>query len=152
MPNYGYSPYGQQQYGNGYYGNPNPQQYQSYPNYSQPMAVHPLTYTNGLVGAKAFPMPYPNSTVYLIDSDVNDVIYKKDADNQGKCTLKAFKLVETPLEQVNMPVQNVNQGFATKQDIDEIQKTLNEIILTLKGNVSNEQSITNVNAVAPNGQ
>lgn len=157
MPSYGYGPYGQQQYGNGYYNNPAPQQYQPYPNYSQPMAVYPLTYTNGLIGAKAFPLQQPNSTVYLIDSDTNDILYKKDADNQGRCALKAYKLIETPLDQIGMPMQpqqsqSTQMNFATKEDIEILQKSLKEIMMALKGNTGNEQSDTSINSVAPNGQ
>lgn len=151
MSNYGFNPYGQQQYGGGY--NSQYQQYQSYPNYTQPqpMAVYPLTYTNGLIGAKAFPLQQPNSTVYLIDSDTNDIIYKKDADNQGRCTLKAFKTIEIPLEQVGTPMQNNQMNFATKQDIEIIQKSLNDIMATLKGVPNEQQSNANVNANTSNG-
>ena len=123
------------------YYNQNPMYQQSYyPQQPQPI-YHPLTYTNGVVGAKAFFMN-PNSIVYLIDSDTNNVLYEKRADAQGRCTLKAFSLSEIPLEQVGMSFEKVN-NYATKQDIERLEKILNDnlanLMINLKGGVKQDE-------------
>lgn len=127
--------------------------YPSYPTYNtgyntqsyNPPVFYPLTYTNGLIGAKAFYMQQPNSTVYLLDSDTNNTLFVKTADAQGKCSLNAYRLTQIPLEQSNVPVKD-SETYATKADIADLKILLNNslanIMLTLKG-ASNESSSTN---------
>lgn len=122
-----------------YYGqNSQQQNYGGY--YQQQPIYYPLTYTNGVVGAKAFFMN-PNSIVYLIDSDSNNTLFIKKSDHQGRCSLQAFNLSEIPLEQVGLPTQQVN--YATKQDIERLEKILNDslenLMINLKGGADNEQ-------------
>ena len=101
--------------------------------------VYPLTFTNGVIGAKAFFMAQPNSIVYLLDSDTNNVLYEKRADQQGRCSLKAYQLKEIPIEQVG---NEASVEYATKGDIERLEQTMNNslanILITLKGGKNDE--------------
>ena len=123
----------------GQYGNyPQNNNYYNYAQTTQPVA-YPITYTNGVIGAKAFFMN-PNSTVYLIDSDTNNVLYKKVSDNQGRCSLQAFSITEIPLEKVGMTTPQVE--YATKGDIERLEQILNNslsnFLISLKGAKNDE--------------
>lgn len=117
-----YNPY-QNQYSNPY------QQYQQYqqPMYqSQPQVVyHPLTYVNGIEGAKAF-IVNAGQTVYLMDSDSN-TLFVKTADNQGRYDLKSFNLVSSNLDN-NRQTPNVPINYVTKEDLMEFKKELLEAL------------------------
>lgn len=132
------------QYQNPYYSNQYAnynQNYYSQHQVQQPIqqVVYPLTFTNGVIGAKAFFMAQPNSIVYLLDSDTNNVLYEKRADQQGRCSLKAYQLKEIPIEQVG---NEASVEYATKGDIERLEQTmtnsLTNIILTLKGGKNDE--------------
>lgn len=148
------------QYGFNYTGYSPTPTYPNYPAYNNgyntqsynPPVFYPLTYTNGLIGAKAFYMQQPNSTVYLLDSDTNNTLFVKTADAQGKCSLNAYRLTKIPLDQTNTPVEEPKVVYATKADVDDLKKLLNDgltnVLLTLKG-VPNESSTnTNTNDVS----
>ena len=135
--NYSYqNPYGQMPYANPYvnvYGNQqapyqqqvntNAQMYNQQQVQQQPMQQNylPLTFVNGIEGAKAF-IVNANQVIYLKDSD-SDVLFEKKADNQGKYTLTAYKLTQIDIN--NIGKQNVNvqpiqtENFLTKEDIKE---------------------------------
>lgn len=102
--------------------------------YNQQPVVYPLTYTNGVIGAKAFFMSQPNSIVYLLDSDTNNILFEKRADNSGRCSLKAFQLKEIPVDQVGTNTEQVE--YATKGDIERLESILNNslsnLLITLK--------------------
>ena len=106
--NYNYNPYSYMQ---------QPQmQYQQQP--QQQTVYYPLTYTNGVEGAKAFIMN-ANQVVYLKDSDSN-ILFEKRADAQGMCSIKAFELKEVDLNNHNK--QNIaiqNKEYIT---IEEFKK------------------------------
>ena len=129
-------------YQNPYYynGYQQPQQYYNQQQMQQPV-VYPLTYTNGVIGAKAFFMNQPNSLVYLLDSDTNNILYEKRADVQGRCSLKAFQLKEIPIEQVGTNIDEKIE-YATKGDIERLEQLLNkslmDLLTTLKGDKNNE--------------
>ena len=154
-----YNPYGNYPY-NSYSQN----NYSPYPNYSnqpvqqnyQPPVVYPLTYTNGVIGAKAFPMQQPNSTVYLLDSDTSNIIYEKKADQQGRCMLKAYTMSEIALDDItNNIVQDKVSKSITKEDIDKLEKSFNSALDSIKKSIEelkHEQSNANVNAVNANGE
>lgn len=119
------------------------QQYYNQQQIQQPVqqqVVYPLTYTNGIIGAKAFFMAQPNSMVYLLDSDTNNILYEKRADANGRCFLKAYQLKEIPLEQVG--VEQPKTEYATKSDIEHLEQTMNNslsnILITLKGGKNDE--------------
>lgn len=143
-----YYPYGQNQYGyspyNTYGAQTVQQQY-------QPPVVYPLTYTNGVIGAKAFPMQQPNSTVYLLDSDTNNVIYEKKADAQGRCTLKAYSLTEISLDNTTNQ-NNVKETFATKTDIEKISESIVELKQLIEGMKNVQQSNASINPINANGE
>lgn len=83
-------------YGNPYYQMPSyyNNHYQQQPQQTNYM---PLTFVNGIEGAKAFIVP-ANSVVYLKDSD-STILFEKKADQQGKYTLLAYNLV--PIKDIN---------------------------------------------------
>ena len=116
------------------------QQYYNQQQIQQPV-VYPLTYTNGVIGAKAFFMNQPNSLVYLLDSDTNNILYEKRADNSGRTFLKAYQLKEIPLEQVGASLEEKIE-YATKGDIERLEQTMNNslsnILITLKGDKNDE--------------
>lgn len=64
----------------------------NYNQFNQPQQTTylPLTFINGIEGAKAF-IVGANQTVYLKDSDSN-ILYEKRADAQGRYTLTAYEL------------------------------------------------------------
>lgn len=126
MPYNPYNPYSYNPYLNFNYQQPN-----NYNAYQQPQSIqqqnyHPLTFVNGIEGAKSF-IVNPNQVVYLKDSD-SDLFFEKRADAQGKYTLTAFHLV---------PINNENQdkgknidlsNYATKNDLNSMSNKLNEKI------------------------
>lgn len=85
---YNQNPYG---YG-GYYQQP---MYQAQPQVQQvqQQVVIPLTYVNGLEGAKAYFMG-TNQVAYLRDNNDDSILYEKKTDNVGKYQMKAYKLTE----------------------------------------------------------
>ena len=121
-------------YGPYNYGYSNP--YMTQPNYyqqptmqQQPVAQQnfiPLTFTNGLIGAKAYIMMQPNSIVYLQDSE-SDKLFIKKSDAQGRCTLETYRLVREQTDENGniVPSQTI---FATKDDLKALQDTLIETI------------------------
>ena len=122
------------------------QPYNQYPQYQQPtqmyqtyqpqVVYHPLTYINGIEGAKTF-IVNPNQTFYLMDSDSN-TLYVKTADAQGKCDLKAFVLSSAennPHNQQKADLHSLN--YVTKEDLNIFKE---EIINAIKGVGVNEQS------------
>lgn len=123
-------------YNNNYnpYGNP---YYSQQPNYSynqQPQQTNyiPLTFINGIEGAKAF-IVGANQVVYLKDSDSN-VLYEKKADAQGRYTLTAYELKEidlnkTPKEtQTNIEYVSNSDFVAFKNDFVEKMNILSSQI------------------------
>lgn len=89
---YNQNPYG---YG-GYYQQP---MYQAQPQVQQvqQQVVIPLTYVNGLEGAKAYFMG-TNQVAYLRDNNDDSILYEKKTDNVGKYQMKAYKLTELKTE------------------------------------------------------
>lgn len=152
--------YGQQRniYGNGNnYANPyqnqpnpyqmnNPQQVQNNQNmYNQPTMDRPrflpLTFTNGVEGAKAY-IVNPNSIMYILDSD-NPILYEKMADYQGKYTLNAFKLEPIAVENIGKKIDtqqvanNPKVEYATKDDIKALQESFNQGLNKLFNDLEN---------------
>lgn len=156
---YGTTPYFQTPLPNNY-NNYNNNMYQ--PNYNamqqpiqpqQQVAFMPLTFTSGLVGAKAYIVP-PNQTVYLKDSDENsNLLFEKRADQYGKYTLKAYELNEIEIENIGKEkpekpkietlTREDMQDFATKSDLKGIFNDFNDRL----GNLSElvEKALKNKN-------
>ena len=86
--------------------------------YGQNYPYIPLTFVNGIEGAKSY-IVAPNQTVYLRDSDA-DIIYIKTADSQGRYNLKAYNLV--PVEQ-SKPAE-----YATMDALKDLEERLKKLI------------------------
>lgn len=102
-------------YNNNMYG-----QYQQQP---QQTTYLPLTFVNGIEGAKAF-IVGANQTVYLKDSD-SDMLYEKRADGQGRYSIKAYKLQE-----VEFGKSKVETSYVT---IEMFNRTIEELKAQLGG-------------------
>ena len=125
----------------GMYGNP----YQQQPTYQQPVyqtqpvqqpTIIPMTYVNGLEGAKAYWMG-TNQIAYLRDNNDDSILYEKKTDNVGKYYIKAYKLTELETDGNNgFKACNSNNNIKTLESkIDAIYT-----ILASKNEVSsNEQ-------------
>ena len=72
----------------------------------------PLTFVNGIEGAKAYIIPI-NSTIYLRDSD-SDKIFIKSSDSQGRLTLRTYRLIEDNNE---IP----SNSFATRDELRTLE-------------------------------
>lgn len=132
MPNYN-------NYGNYPYGNP----YQTFQNNNynqqpqtmqpqqtqQPIPFMPLTFTSGLVGAKAY-IVAPNQTVFLKDSDTNsNLLFEKSADSYGRYTLKAYELTEINIDEIGKEkVSKPSIEYATKEEFEEFKKQINTML------------------------
>ena len=111
------------------YNNPYYNQYQQYPYTMQPHQPQPqpqqtnylpLTFVNGIEGAKAF-IVGANQVVYLKDSDSN-ILFEKKADYQGKYTLNAFELKNIDINNIGKPVVvEQNLEVATKNDLNALE-------------------------------
>ena len=90
----------------------------------------PLTFVNGIEGAKAF-IVNPNQVIYLKDSDSN-LLFEKKADSQGKYTITAFELKQVDYSRpVQKPVETpVN--YATIDDLTKLQVRLENMINEIK--------------------
>ena len=98
--------YNQNPYGYNYYQNPN--MYQQQPMQQVPQqAIIPMTYVNGLEGAKAYWMA-TNSIAYLRDNNDDSILYEKKTDSLGKFQIKGYKLTELQVENGSFKTQNSN--------------------------------------------
>ncbi len=123
MPNYNnYNyPYGMPYtYGvnNSGYQNNNYGQQMQQPQMQQQTSYLPLSFTNGVIGAKAF-IVAPNQTVYLRDSDEgSNLLFEKSADMYGKYTIKAYRLTEVNINDVGKPIpETPKTEYVTKEDL-----------------------------------
>lgn len=135
MPNYN-NPYTNYPYGNPYsnpyqannnnYNQPQPQQQSQIP-------FMPLTFTSGLVGAKAY-IVAPNNTVFLKDSDVNsNLLFEKSADSYGRYTLKAYELKEINIDDIGKDkVSRPNIEYATKEEFELFKQQINNLLTPKK--------------------
>lgn len=113
----------------GMYMNFNP--YNQYPyggygsiNYQQPQTNYlPLTFVNGIEGAKAF-IVGANQTVYLKDSDSN-ILFEKRADSQGKYSILAYELKQIDLNNVGKPAAQVE--YVTIADFKSLENKLKRL-------------------------
>lgn len=131
--NYNYNQYGQYPYNYNNYA-------QQQPSYQQPQQTQyiPLTYVNGIEGAKAF-IVGANQTVYLRDSD-SDMIFIKTADMQGRYTLKTYNLVpaEGNKNTNNIEFASLEALNALKNDFETKMNKLSLELEKLIGGKKNE--------------
>lgn len=81
----------------------------------QPQTVyHPLTYVSGVEGAKAFVVD-ANKKVFLLDSETNEKLFIKYADNEGRYKMETYRLVKDDgsAKQESKP-QNSSENDLTK--------------------------------------
>ena len=97
--------YNQNPYGN-YYGQPMYQQ-----PVQQTQSIIPMSYVNGLEGAKAYWMG-TNQIAYLRDNNDDSIMYEKKTDAVGKYYMKAYKLTELETDG--------NNGFKTQNSQESI--------------------------------
>ena len=136
------------------YNNPYFNPYQAYPytqqQYQQPQAQQqtnylPLTFINGIEGAKAF-IVAPNQTVYLKDSDSN-ILYEKKADAQGRYTLSAFELKAI---EMNPPSNNpapTKTEYATTSDLNALKSFFIEQVSILSSEIKKAVKTQNTEAL-----
>ena len=134
------NPYNQYPYSN--YQQPTYNQFNQQPQYQQqivqPQTTYlPLTFVNGIEGAKAF-IVGANQVVYLKDSDSN-TLFEKKADAQGKYTLTAYSMKPIEISNIGKEPKDDFQ-YLTYNDFKKyeikIDKTLEELqkqIKDLKG-------------------
>ena len=80
----------------------------------------PLTFVNGIEGAKAF-IVGANQVVYLKDSDSN-ILFEKKADYQGKYSITAFELKQIDINNIGKPIQSEqNYELITKKDLSALE-------------------------------
>ena len=105
------------------YYNQQPIQQQSQQMAQQQTTYLPLTFVNGIEGAKAF-IVGANQIIYLKDSDSN-ILFEKKADSQGKYTLTAYRLDSIDINNIGKDT-NANpistDRFIMKDDIKDFVK------------------------------
>lgn len=84
----------------------------------------PLTFVNGIIGAKSF-IVTPGQTIYLRDSDDgSNLLFEKSADPYGKYSLKAYRMQEINIDDIGKaPKQDEKLSqYATKQELDSLKE------------------------------
>ena len=131
MPyNYNNYPYGsmyQQPYNSQV--QPNYNQPQTQPQQQSQIPFMPLTFTSGLVGAKAY-IVAPNQTVFLKDSDTNsNLLFEKSADQFGRYTLKAYELKEINIDDIGKEkTSRPNIEYSTKDEFEQFKTQILNLI------------------------
>lgn len=112
----------------------NPYQYNNF-NYTKPIQSNfnqgannflPLTFVNGLEGAKNF-IVQPNQVIYLVDNN-DPYIYIKSSNALGQADIRCFEIKE-----VNANGVKSDNDYITRKELEEI----------LKGVKANESNVTN---------
>lgn len=127
-------------YGNSW--NPNQQQPQN--PYNKPQ-MKQYTFVNGIEGAKAYQM-MPNQTMLLMDSD-NYMCYMKTSDMSGKSAVRYFKMeeVDEATAREFLQPQAPKLDFASKSDIDNINRRLDELFKLVSPQKSNNRPVKEPN-------
>lgn len=102
----------------------------NYYNKQNPINYNNIVWVIGVEGARAYQIPF-NSSVLMLDSENEGIMYIKTSDNIGMCNIRLFKFeecTETP--------QNSND-YITRE---EFEQALNK----LREGVQNEQTISAV--------
>lgn len=95
-------------------------QYQQMPMQQPTQIIIPMTYVNGLEGAKAYWMG-TNSIAYLRDNNDDSILYEKKTDAVGKYQIKGYKLTELQTENGVFKTQNEQINIKTLENkIDAI--------------------------------
>lgn len=90
----------------------------------------PMTFVNGIEGAKAHIMTQLNSTIYLKDSD-SDLMFVKSCDNEGKCSIKTYKMKEV-VEATSIKDIKENE-YITKEEFNSFKSDMEKLIESIRG-------------------
>lgn len=102
----------------------NPYQQVYYPQYQQQTQQNnSIIWVQGEAGAKSY-LVAPNTTVQLWDSEAQ-TIYLKSADASGMPSIKILDYTIRDAVQHTVPVAGVE--YATKSDLDELRKIVEEL-------------------------
>ena len=112
----------------------NPYQHQQ--QMQQPQTIyHPLTYVSGVEGAKAFVVD-ANKKVFLLDSETNEKLFIKYADNEGRYKMETYRLVKDDgnIKQ-DTQTQNLSNNDLTKDYLTTyVANQINALEEKFKGN------------------
>ena len=112
----------------------NPYQHQQ--QMQQPQTIyHPLTYVSGVEGAKAFVVD-ANKKVFLLDSETNEKLFIKYADNEGRYKMETYRLVKDDgnIKQ-DTQAQNLSNNDLTKDYLTTyVANQINALEEKFKGN------------------
>ena len=98
------------------------------------------TFVQGEAGAEFYPVAAGN-TVFLFDFDAGKFWIKSTAANCIPQPLREFDFKERIKKQ---EVQNNNNNFVSRNEFEQLQSAINQLITRIGGNNNNE-SITNAN-------
>ena len=123
--NYSNFPYGMPYY-NPYVNQPNYNNMNNQMHQQQPQ-MNQFAFVNGVEGAKSYQM-MPNQTVMLMDSE-SPVVFMKQSNSMGQCSLKYYKLTEVSEQDLRMPTQEQKPSveYALKTDLEALNKKLDEL-------------------------
>lgn len=110
------------------------------PNNQQKLQLRQYAFVNGIEAAKAYQMP-TNQTMLLMDADY-PICYMKTSDAIGKCSLRYFKLEEADEQTIRDMMQPTIQSqtnFATKEDIDNLNKKMDDLLKRLDKSTSKKE-------------
>ena len=102
--------------------------------------INNIVWVQGLEGAKSWQLP-PNSTIILLDNEVEGKMYIKISDNIGMSSLRIFNFAEdvTPPANDNVTV-NKDLDLSNLVTKDELSELIKEYL------ENNEQSVSTVAA------
>ena len=85
-----------------------------------------INWVQGLEGARAFQLPYPNSNIILLDKDEEGMMYIKSTDNIGMPTIRSYhfeEIKETPKEYVTREeLMNLLKELKDEQTIQSTEQ------------------------------
>ena len=125
-----YNQYNQYPYTNYNYQQPNMNMQYQQVQPQQQTTYLPLTFVNGIEGAKAF-IVGANQTIYLKDSDSN-VLFEKKADSQGKYTILAYELKPLELSNIGKETKVEQINYMTFEDFKKYEMKFEKTIEELK--------------------
>ena len=112
----------------------NPYQHQQ--QMQQPQTIyHPLTYVSGVEGAKAFVVD-ANKKVFLLDSETNEKLFIKYADNEGRYKMETYRLVKDDgSTKQDTQAQNLSDNNLTSDYLTTyVENKINALEEKFKGN------------------
>lgn len=141
----------------------NPYQHQQ--QMQQPQTIyHPLTYVSGVEGAKAFVVD-ANKKVFLLDSETNEKLFIKYADNEGRYKMETYRLVKDDRSiKQDTQAQNLSNNDLTKEYLttyvanqinaleEKFKDNFNELMRKIESLSKQNTNIQNNNSQNTNNQ